>query len=310
MKNKTKLIISSIIIGLSISTANAGVFGFVKKNPVLTAVGVGSALYLQSTMHKARDLSYNLPKVEPFFQANPQDFNPIANYVLKALSHPANKQDYDRYKKLAEIMGLDNIPPYIPTANNQPTVLNNPIQEQKTSDNILENPIQQIDNSNIIFDPQNPGNKVDTSTEFPIERPQSWDDYLLLLQNSTILGSNLDDWYKTSDQNWIRPDNVAAHHLIPAKDKAAQAARDILAKHGIDINDAINGVYLPTKNNTSLNQGIEHNGRHPKSYAETVNDLIRNADTRGGKKEVINELNDIKNKLQNAPRNSNWGNIL
>lgn len=69
-------------------------------------------MYAQSAMHKARDLSYNLPKVEPYFKVNPQDFNPVAKYVLWALINPANKKHYDRYKKLAEVMGLDNIPPY------------------------------------------------------------------------------------------------------------------------------------------------------------------------------------------------------
>lgn len=86
-------------------------------------------------------------------------------------------------------------------------------------------------------------------------------------------------------------------------------ARDILNKHGIDINDATNGVYLPTKNNASTN-GVIHNGRHPKSYNEKINDLLDRANKRGGKKEVLKELNNIKNKLSNAPPNSNWRSVL
>ncbi|NCP98231.1 hypothetical protein GW796_00600 [archaeon] len=308
MNKKTKIILSSLLISFSMSSANAGVFNFIKKNPVVTAVGVGGALYLQSTMHKARDLSYDLPKVEPFFQANPQDFNPISKYVLNALTHPNNKKDYDRYKKLAEIMGLDNIPPYASPTNNQPTVLNNPIQEQNPNDLVYESPIKPVDEFNVIVDPQ--GHIIDTSIEFPIERLQSWEDYLLLKQNSTILGNNLDDWYRIAYPTWNRPKDVAAHHLIPVKDKETQDARDILERYGIDINDAVNGVYLPTSKNNNGIQGIEHNGRHPQSYAEKVNNLIKDADKSGGKQAFLNELDNIKNKLQNAPRNSNWRNVL
>ncbi len=305
MNKNIKIILTGLTVSLSISVANAGVLNFAKKHPVVTTVGAG-ALYLQSTMHKARDLSYNLQKVEPFFQANPQDFNPIAQYVLKALSNPNNKQDYDRYKKLAEIMGLDNIPQYIPTKNNQPIVLETPIKGNINP--INERPIQEEPISNILINPQ--GKTINTSLEFPIERPATWVDYLLLRKDSAVLGENLDEQYKRKDPNWVRPDNLAAHHIIPAKDKEAQAARDILEKYDIDINDSINGVYLPTKSNVDLNQGIQHNGRHPKSYSTQVNELIKDADKNGGKQEVLSQLNDIKNKLENAPRNIDWRNVL
>ncbi len=304
---RKKLLTGVLLLSLFINNANAGAWNFIKRNPIVSGAAVG-VVYLASTTHKARHLSYNLPQVESFFNKNPTDFNPIAEYVLKALSKPKNKNDYDRYLRLAEAMGLEDIPPYSPQTQNEVLLLETPIQEENPKISVYENLIQSTANNDIIVDPQ--GNIIDTSTEFPIERPQSWKDYVLLKQDSTILGDNLDDGYKASDPSWVKPDNVAAHHLIPAKDKVAQAARDILEKYGININDTVNGVYLPNSNNNNGTQGIEHNGRHPQSYAEKVNKLITDAEQSGGKQEVLNKLNDIKNKLQNAPRNSDWRNVL
>lgn len=304
MENKFKLLISAIILSLSMSNVNADVFNIAKKNPLLSAVGLaGGALYVQTAMHKSRNLSYNLPKVEPYFKLNPQDFSPIAQYVLWALSNPANKKDYDRYKRLAEVMGLQGIPPYIAPQVNNSNVLTNPSQNPDPNDNILENPIQEQPFSNIIYTPQ--GEKIDTSTEFPIEGPQNWEDYLLLKSNSQQLADNM-----ANGGMGIKPKGYAAHHAIPATEPGAQNARDILNKYGIDINDAVNGVYLPTPKDKTATQGIEHNGRHPLSYAERVNRLIIDADNIGGKQSVLNKLNDIKNNLKNAPRNTNWRNVL
>ena len=83
-------------------------------------------------------------------------------------------------------MNLDGIPPYSPPKINNPNVLTNPQQEQNAKNNILENPTQKQPFSNIIYTPQ--GKTFDTSTEFPFEEPKTWNEYLLLKENSTILG--------------------------------------------------------------------------------------------------------------------------
>lgn len=207
MKKKFKIILASVIVSLSLSNANAGLLNFAENHPILSAIGVGGVIYAQGTMHKARDLSYHLPKVESYFQTNPQDFNPIAKYVLNALAHPANKSDYDRYKRLAEVMELDNIPPYVPTSNNKPTILINPQQEQNLNDNVLENPIQNAPFSNIIITPQ--GEKIDTSTEFPIEQPKNWQEYLLLKQDSQELADNMEQAGMGT-----KPQGYAAHSSL------------------------------------------------------------------------------------------------
>ena len=192
MKNKSKfkIILTTILLGLSLSSAQAEDLNFVEQHPFLSILGgVAGATYLDSVMHHARYLSYNLNQVQPYFQTKPQDFDPIAKYVLNALAQPANQSDYERYKKLAEVMGLNNIPPYVPTANNQASILANPQQEQNSHDNLLQNPIQENPISHIIYTPE--GQPIDTSIEFPHENIHSWDEYLLLKQDSQELADNM-----------------------------------------------------------------------------------------------------------------------
>lgn len=318
MKHKIKVLVSSIFLSLTISHANADVFGIVKRNPLATAVGVGfGTLYMQTTMHKARDLSYHLPKVDDYFKLKPQDFNPIAKYVLWALANPANKKDYDRYKRLAEVMGLDGIPPYVAPIHNQPTVLTNPAQEQDPNGNVLDNPIQEQPFSNIIYTPQ--GEKLDTSTEFPNETPKNWKEYLLLKQDSTELGKKIVAAEQQNDPTYVKPDNVAAHHMVSATSKDTKDARAILEKYLNSItprgektyNNEVNGVLLPNINNADPSvPGILHNGRHPQDYNVEVNRLIVEADQRGGWTEVQKTLNDIKQELLNANRTDKWKNVL
>ena len=303
MQKKIKLLIIFIFLNFTILNTHAGLLNFPKKNIGLasSAYVIGN-IYLQSTLHKSRYLSHNLSQVNSYFNNHPQDFNSISQYVLWALKNPANQKDYERYKKLAEIMNLGEIPPYLPTKTNNSNTLINPQHEENSTDNILENPIQEP-LTNIIYSPQ--GEQINTIIEFPIERPQNWEDFLLLKSNSQKLADNMENAGMGK-----KPPGYAAHHLIPATDPNAQDARDILNKHGIDINSELNGVYLPTLNNTTATQGIEHNGRHPKIYSEKINDLITDANIRGGKQEVLNELINIKNTLQNSPKNTNWSNVL
>lgn len=107
-----------------------------------------------------------------------------------------------------------------------------------------------------------------------------------------------------------RPSHSAAHHIVPETAKAADPARKILKKHGIDINSELNGVFLPNRTNTNNLPGILHNGRHPNEYIRAVNERIGDADKLGGKPAVLNELNNIKTILTNAPRNSDWRIVL
>ncbi|HHZ7357001.1 TPA: RHS repeat-associated core domain-containing protein, partial [Proteus mirabilis] len=108
-----------------------------------------------------------------------------------------------------------------------------------------------------------------------------------------------------------RPANTAAHHIVGDTSKGAQPARDILKKHGIDVDDARNGVFLPNRNNVDeALSGIKHNGRHPNDYIEAVNERIIRADKEGGKQGVIDTLSEIREILSSASRNAKWKTIL
>ena len=107
-----------------------------------------------------------------------------------------------------------------------------------------------------------------------------------------------------------RPVNSAAHHIVPETAKRAELARNILEKHGININSELNGVFLPNAQNTDGLAGIFHNGRHPNEYVDAINKRISEADVINGKLGVLKELNVIRDILQSSPRNASWKTIL
>ncbi|MEM5720291.1 AHH domain-containing protein, partial [Proteus mirabilis] len=93
--------------------------------------------------------------------------------------------------------------------------------------------------------------------------------------------------------------------------KGAQPARDILKKHGIDVDDARNGVFLPNRNNVDeALSGIKHNGRYPSDYIDAVNTRIIDADKLNGKQGVLDELSKIRDILSSANRDASWYTIL
>ena len=50
-----------------------------------------------------------------------------------------------------------------------------------------------------------------------------------------------------------------------------------------------------------------HNGKHPNKYFEKVNRLLQEADELGGKQAVLDKLDDIRNTLQSAARDTHLG---
>ncbi|RRW43247.1 hypothetical protein EGJ52_14105 [Pseudomonas luteola] len=102
-----------------------------------------------------------------------------------------------------------------------------------------------------------------------------------------------------------------SHHIVGDTSKKAAEARAILAKHGIHVDDSVNGVFLPNRNNIDSSiPGILHNGKHPNVYFEGVNRLIREADKAGGKQAVLKTLDRIRNQLQSLPRDAKWIDIF
>lgn len=103
-----------------------------------------------------------------------------------------------------------------------------------------------------------------------------------------------------------RPAGSAAHHMVshgPNKrfPEVAQS-QAILKKHGIDINGADNGVYLPhtrtSPNNTGNPNASVHLPVHTTTYHRTVYARLRQADARGGKAAVERALRQIRRELE------------
>ena len=87
----------------------------------------------------------------------------------------------------------------------------------------------------------------------------------------------------------------AAHHIVAGNAPRADKARFILRKYGIDINDASNGVFLPTVKGVS--EATYHHSMHTRTYYDAVNEILRNANSR---EEVIYYLNYIAERLKNG----------
>lgn len=85
----------------------------------------------------------------------------------------------------------------------------------------------------------------------------------------------------------------AAHHIVG---NSTSIAASKLKKFGIDINDPMNGIFLPTSNNSGL-KGVVHVGGHNQRYYDYINNRFRSCHN---KKQCYEVLDDIKSKLFNG----------
>lgn len=93
-----------------------------------------------------------------------------------------------------------------------------------------------------------------------------------------------------------RPAETSAHHIVASTSKNATAARGVLAKYRIDVNDAANGVYLPTKSTSANPNNMSvHAKIHTEKYFKYVNELMGGARNRS---EAIDVLSHIRRQLQ------------
>jgi len=67
---------------------------------------------------------------------------------------------------------------------------------------------------------------------------------------------------------FARPLNAAAHHIVAGAAPLAADARAVLERFGIGINDAANGVFLPS---------VVHSSLHTNAYYTGVNDALAGA---------------------------------
>lgn len=100
--------------------------------------------------------------------------------------------------------------------------------------------------------------------------------------NSRKLGHNIKALLGLKDADVV---GKAAHHIVAGGSRFAKDTRKILAKFNIDINDAVNGVYLDT---------AKHAGLHTKEYYNKVQTLLEGCKN---KEQVINTLKMIATEL-------------
>lgn len=304
MCKKFKILITSLILSISFSSSQAQ-----NSDKAIGGIGIGFLAKLSSPKFILDTLEKDPEATTNYFEKNPLNYNSIANILVPKLRTSKTEEEYNNLYRIAELMGLEPIPPYV-GKKSKPTIYTNPKQENKKSDNQIINPnMEGQAGGNIIYTPK--GTPFDTLIKYPNEKPIYWDDYLILLSHSQELADNLDNWYRLTNPNWVRPDNVAAHHIVPATHKDAQQARLILIKYyGIDgFNNAINGVYLPDYRETNP-QSIVHSGKHPDTYVKKINDIITIADQIGGKQQVEIELNKVRVLLKNSPPGTDWSKVL
>lgn len=226
------------------------------------------------------------------------------------MSSEKNERKYIFMQKAADFFNVSDVPPFMPENSSK----YNPGGMEGHNGNIdnkLVNPINDVYFPYILENPET-GEKIDTRLEFPMETPKDWDEYILLRdQHSKDLARSL------TNAGFPRPNHSVAHHIVPATMKLAQKARDILSDYGINFNSAENGVWLPqpgvdSKGNPSQSIGLIHSGVHPKVYAQWINDEISRVpvdknNVEQSKKNLINKLNEIRQKLIDAPKDGkNW----
>lgn len=85
----------------------------------------------------------------------------------------------------------------------------------------------------------------------------------------------------------------AAHHIVAGSSRKAVEARAILYKFDVDINDAVNGVFLPTVKNVT--DAAYHPSLHTDAYYRKVTEALMPANSRD---DVIDILEDIAEQLQ------------
>ena len=81
----------------------------------------------------------------------------------------------------------------------------------------------------------------------------------------------------------------AAHHIVAGNSPKAEEAREILLKYGIDINDAENGVFLPTVKEVG---GAYHPSLHTNEYYRKINSLLRRANSREDALDILDMISE------------------
>ena len=92
-----------------------------------------------------------------------------------------------------------------------------------------------------------------------------------------------------------RPEGAAAHHIVAHGDEWAAPARAILARDGIDINEAANGIYLPKHAGFEVDGIPTHSRLHTYKYYNELNRRLSSAPVGGAAQVLADIRRDILN---------------
>lgn len=101
------------------------------------------------------------------------------------------------------------------------------------------------------------------------------------------------------------PEGCAAHHIVPREHKPSWArvtlarAREVLAQCQIDIDDAVNGIYLPHRPDAKC-KGADHNKVHNREYYEALLQMLLEGRSEQGCRGVRHALEDMHDLLENT----------
>ncbi len=120
--------------------------------------------------------------------------------------------------------------------------------------------------------------------------------------DSSRLAKNLEN------SGWPRPARAQAHHIVQGgcNSPACLQARQILRDYGIDIDEAVNGVWLPETQEAATASGtraLVHriNGVHSPQYQNAVLQRLQNA-TQGGSSGVRAALSEMRQLMTNGTK--------
>lgn len=107
MNKKLKIVLITLIIGISGSCVQAQ-----NTDKVIGGFGIGFLSKLSNPKFILESLETDPEATTNYFDKNPLNYNPVANVLLSKIKTVQTEDEYNRLYRIAELMGLNEIPPY------------------------------------------------------------------------------------------------------------------------------------------------------------------------------------------------------
>ena len=107
MNKRLKIVLISLMVGLSISSTQAQ-----NTDKAIGGLGIGFLAKLSNPKFILERLETDPEATTNYFDKNPLNYNPVANVLLPKIKTVQTEDEYNRLYRIAELMGLNEIPPY------------------------------------------------------------------------------------------------------------------------------------------------------------------------------------------------------